>query len=561
MSATHAFQALGLPDASVSVLTELGYTQPTPVQGESIPILLEGRDIIAKAQTGTGKTAAFALPLLANLDIRLRQPQVLVIAPTRELAGQVAEAFKSYGKYLKGFNIATIYGGQDYRSQMQSLRGGSHVVVGTPGRVMDHLRRGSLRLDNLQAIVLDEADEMLNMGFIEDIEWILQQIPHEHQTALFSATMPEPIVKIAKKYLTDPARVSIKSTESTIAKIEQCYTCVAKPDKLDALIRFIEFEDIQASIIFTATKQFSTEIAEKLQTLGYTAAALNGDMSQSAREKVITKIKNGALNIIVATDVAARGIDVERISHVINYDLPYDAETYTHRIGRTGRAGRTGKAFSLINPRENRSFQNIARNINATITLIEPASVKAVKQKRKQALHEKLADVLLKHTKLDYFRQGIADIVEETDASVEDIAAALLYLNQEKDGTRLHEIKLAKPEAGGNRRSRPSRSRSDRRPSRSRSEDRSSRSRSDRSSRSRSDDRSSRSRSDDRSSRSRSDDRPSRSRSDDRSSRSRSDDRPSRSRSDDRSSSRSRSDDRPSRSRSDRKQGKFKKSA
>lgn len=366
MTDTSTFKQLDLPQPILSALTELGYESPTPIQAQSIPVLLSGGDLLAQAQTGTGKTAAFALPILSHLDVSLNAPQALVIAPTRELAIQVAEAFQSYAKHLKGFHVLPIYGGQDFRGQLRALKRGVQVVVGTPGRVMDHLRRGTLSLEALTTVVLDEADEMLKMGFIEDIEWILEQIPQAHQTALFSATMPEYIKKISQRYLKDAKHLQIKPTRNAIEKIEQFYLRVKREQKLEVLTRVLEIEAVDASIIFVRTKNCSAELAEKLQARGYAAAALNGDMNQSLREKVINQLKRGALDMVVATDVAARGIDVQRITHVINYDIPHDTEAYIHRIGRTGRAGRTGKAVLFVTPREYRLLKDIERAIQKT---------------------------------------------------------------------------------------------------------------------------------------------------------------------------------------------------
>ena len=395
-----SFNKLGLSSALLSNLSQLGYESPTPIQAASMPILLAGDDLLAQAQTGTGKTAAFALPALMHLDVKLQKPQTLVIAPTRELAIQVAEAFQSYAKGIKGFHVLPIYGGQDYQIQLRALKRGSQVIVGTPGRVMDHLRRGTLCLDAIKTVVLDEADEMLNMGFIDDIEWIFEQISHEYQTALFSATMPSAIQKIAKRYLKDAKKVQIKPTESTVSTIEQNYFCVSRNQKLEALTRYLEVEEIKAAIIFSRTKNWSAELAEKLQARGYAAAALHGDMQQSLRKKVIDRIKDGSLDIIVATDVAARGIDVERVSHVINYDIPHDAESYIHRIGRTGRAGRKGKALLFITYREQRLLKDIERAINSKIVQIEPPSLKEMSEKRSKLLADKVKGILEKSKRL-----------------------------------------------------------------------------------------------------------------------------------------------------------------
>ncbi len=427
---TTTFRQLGLPDSLLSALTELGYEVPTPIQQQSIPYFLGGNDLLAQAQTGTGKTAAFALPTLAHLELAEKKPQTLVIAPTRELAIQVAEAFQSYAKNLKDFHVTAIYGGQEYRTQLRALKRGVHVIVGTPGRVMDHMRRGSLSLDALKTVILDEADEMLKMGFIDDIEWILEQIPHKHQTGLFSATMPASIQKICSRYLNNPQKIQIKSTKNSTETIEQFYTLVHREQKIDLLTRFLEIEEVQATIIFSRTKTFATELAEKLQARGYAAAALHGDMAQSAREKVIERIKKSTLDIVVATDVAARGIDVERISHVINFDIPYDTESYIHRIGRTGRAGRQGKAILFVTPRERRLLNDIERAMGKSIQKLDPPSLEQMKASRSQQLMIDVISVLEKPKKLKHYHRFIENMLEQNDCTVEDIAAALACLIQ-----------------------------------------------------------------------------------------------------------------------------------
>ncbi|MDV3241076.1 MAG: DEAD/DEAH box helicase, partial [Methylocaldum sp.] len=347
-----SFEQLAIAQPILQALREIGYEAPSPIQAESIPHLLEGRDLLGQAQTGTGKTAAFAIPILTRIDLSQRSPQALVLAPTRELAIQVAEAFQTYARHLEGFHILPVYGGQGMGSQLRQLARGVHVIVGTPGRVMDHLRRGTLSLDNLTTLVLDEADEMLRMGFIEDVEWILEQTPQTRQIALFSATMPTVIRKIADRHLNNAAEVKIKAKTATVEAISQQYWLVSGVQKLEALTRILDAEDFDAMIIFVRTKTETVELAEKLEARGYEAAALNGDMSQVLREKVIDRLKKNALDIVVATDVAARGLDVERITHVVNYDIPYDTESYVHRIGRTGRAGRSGEAILFVSPRE-----------------------------------------------------------------------------------------------------------------------------------------------------------------------------------------------------------------
>jgi ATP-dependent RNA helicase DeaD len=446
MSTEASFEKLGLPSPFLQTLATLGYETPTPIQSKSIPILLEGADLIAQAQTGRGKTAAFALPVLSMLDLQVKKPQALVIAPTRELAIQVAEAFQSYAKNLPGFHVAPIYGGQDYQTQLRALKRGLHVVVGTPGRVMDHLRRGSLSAAALKTVVLDEGDEMLRMGFIDDVEWILEQIPHAHQTALFSATLPLSIQKIAKRYLKDAKKVQIKPQKNTVDTIEQSYIRVAKNQKLEVLTRFLEVEDIQAALVFTRTKNASAELAEKLQARGHAAAALNGDMSQSLREKVIERIKGGSLDIIVATDVAARGIDVDRITHVINYDIPYDEESYIHRIGRTGRAGRKGKALLFVTPREYRLLRDIERAIHQPIKQIEPPSLKEMSEKRNKQLAEKVLATVENRKKLKPYHKIVKKVMEATDIDITEVAAALVCLIHQANPLPSNELEAAEPE-------------------------------------------------------------------------------------------------------------------
>lgn len=462
MSATKSFHALSLPKTILSALTELGYESPTPIQEQSIPILIEGDDLLAQAQTGTGKTAAFALPILSHLTTKAKTPQALIIAPTRELAIQVAEAFQSYAKYIKDFHVAPIYGGQDYQIQLRALKRGAQVIVGTPGRIMDHLRRGTLSVDTLKTVVLDEADEMLKMGFIDDIEWILEQIPQTHQTALFSATLPESIRKIANRYLKDAKKVHIKSKVATVDTIEQFYTRVTREQKLEVLTRFLEVEDPQAAIIFTRTKNTSSELAERLQARGYAAAALNGDMNQSLREKVINRIKKGTLDVIVATDVAARGIDVERITHVINYDIPHDTEAYIHRIGRTGRAGRKGTALLFVAPREHRLLSDIERTINKEIPMIEPPTVQEMVDIRNKQLAEKVRNIIAKSKKLKPFQNMVNSIIDDIDCDPRDIAAALAYLIEQDRPIPTEELDSAEPEHNNPSRKRRRRGKGDR---------------------------------------------------------------------------------------------------
>ena len=355
------FSDLNLSTAVLKVMKEVGYETPSPIQAATIPLLLANRDVLGQAQTGTGKTAAFALPILSNIDIKQQSPQALVLAPTRELAIQVAEAFQKYATHIKDFHVLPIYGGQSYGPQLSALRRGVHVVVGTPGRVIDHLEKGSLDLSKLKTLVLDEADEMLRMGFIDDVEQILQKTPASRQTALFSATMPAPIKRIAKTYLRDPQEVTVAAKTGTAENITQRYWLVSGMQKLEALTRILEAEPFDGMIIFARTKLGTEELATKLQARGFAATAINGDMQQTQRERTIEQLKQGKIDILVATDVAARGLDVERISHVINYDVPSDPESYTHRIGRTGRAGRNGLAISLVNHAEGMNVKRIER--------------------------------------------------------------------------------------------------------------------------------------------------------------------------------------------------------
>jgi len=365
------FEKLGLSAPVLKVLDDVGYESPTPIQEQIIPEIFSGRDVVGQAQTGTGKTAAFALPLLSRINLKLKNPQVLVLTPTRELAIQVAESFQQYAGRMRGFHVLPIYGGQDYERQFRRLKQGTHVVVGTPGRVMDHMRRGTLRLDMLSCLILDEADEMLRMGFIDDVEWILEQTPREHQIALFSATIPPAIRRIAKKYLQDPVSITIKAKTVTVEATRQRYWMVSGFHKLDALTRILEAESFDAVLVFVRTKIATIELSEKLEARGFLSAPLSGDIAQRQRERTISRFKSGKLNIIVATDVAARGLDVDRISHVINYDIPHDTESYVHRIGRTGRAGRSGDAILFVSPRERRMLHTIEKATNQKIELME----------------------------------------------------------------------------------------------------------------------------------------------------------------------------------------------
>ncbi len=423
------FSALGLPASLCESLKELGYEQPSPIQAQSIPIILQGKDLLGLAQTGTGKTAAFALPALTNIDLSKAGPQVLVLAPTRELAIQVAEAFQSYAKHVSGFHIAPIYGGQDMRPQLRQLQRGVHVVVGTPGRVMDHLRRGSLDLKNLSMLVLDEADEMLRMGFIDDVEWILDHTPDNRQVALFSATMPAAIKKITNNYLKDPVRIQIESKTKTVDRIEQQYVMVSPSRKIDALTRILEVEDFDGLIMFVRTKTATVELAQKLEARGYASAALNGDINQKQREITIDQLRNGKIDVVIATDVAARGIDVPRITHVVNYDIPYDNEAYVHRIGRTGRAGRSGKAILLVTPRERHLLRSIERSTGQPITETRLPTSEELTTRRVSKFRESILETLDSED-LAEFKELIDEVQSEVNVDAEEIAAALAYLAQ-----------------------------------------------------------------------------------------------------------------------------------
>lgn len=426
---TQSFADLALPDPLLKALADLGYESPSPIQAATIPALLAGRDVVGQAQTGTGKTAAFALPILTRLDLRRFGPQALILAPTRELAIQVAEAFHQYAKHLPGFHVLPIYGGQAYGPQLGGLRRGAHVVVGTPGRVIDHLNRGSLDLKNLGTLVLDEGDEMLRMGFIDDVELVLEKTPAGRQVVLFSATMPPEIRRIARKHLQDPAEITIKNKTTTAANTRQRYWMVTGLQKLDALTRILEVEPFDGMIVFARTKVATEEIAERLEARGFAAAALNGDMVQAQRERTIGRLKSGDLDILVATDVAARGLDVDRISHVVNYDIPHDTEAYIHRIGRTGRAGRKGEAILFVVHREQGMLKAIERATRQPIEPMKLPTVAAVNDQRVAKFKQKITAVLEK-TDLAMFRTVIEQYEQENGVPVVDIAAALARLAQ-----------------------------------------------------------------------------------------------------------------------------------
>jgi ATP-dependent RNA helicase DeaD len=430
-NAVTSFSQLNLPPPLQQALNDVGYETPSAIQAETIPHMLEGVDLLGQAQTGTGKTAAFALPLLARLDLSQKFPQVLVLAPTRELAIQVAEAFQTYAKHIPGFRVLPVYGGSDYRGQQRQLERGVHVVVGTPGRVMDHMRRKTMNLSKLQTLVLDEADEMLRMGFIDDVEWILEQLPTERQIALFSATMPSAIRRIAQKYLRDPREVTIKTKTVTNESIRQRVWMMAGSSKMDALTRILEVEEFDAVIVFVRTRIATTELADKLAARGYACAAINGDIAQKLREKSIENLKSGKLDILVATDVAARGLDVTRISHVINYDIPYDVEAYIHRIGRTGRAGRKGDAILFAANRERRLLRAIEKATGKTIEKMELPTPEEVTDKRVGKFKQRITEVL-DTRKLDAYRKLVDEYQHEFGVPVIEIAAALAALAEGK---------------------------------------------------------------------------------------------------------------------------------
>ena len=418
------FDNLGLTSEVLEAVKKVGFEAPSPIQEQTIPVLMEGNDVVGLAQTGTGKTAAFALPILARIDPSKRHPQALVLAPTRELALQVAESFESFATHLGGIHVLPIYGGQAYGIQLSGLRRGAHIVVGTPGRVIDHLNKGSLDISELRFMVLDEADEMLNMGFQEDVERILEDTPEDKQVALFSATMPAGIRRLSKQYLNDPQEITVKSTQRTSENIEQDYLFVNHRNKLEALTRILEVTEFEAMIMFVRTKNETEELAERLRARGFNAAAINGDIAQAQRERTVDQLKDGRLDILVATDVAARGLDVDRITHVFNYDIPHDTESYVHRIGRTGRAGRSGRAILFVTPRERRLLKAIERATKSTLNEIELPSVDAVndarKEKFREALQESLGD-----PQLGVFRELVTEFATSTETPMEDIAAAL----------------------------------------------------------------------------------------------------------------------------------------
>ncbi|MGL9734847.1 MAG: DEAD/DEAH family ATP-dependent RNA helicase [Symbiopectobacterium sp.] len=424
-----SFADLGLSAPILNALSDLGYEKPSPIQAECIPHLLNGRDVLGMAQTGSGKTAAFSLPLLHNIKPELKAPQMLVLAPTRELAVQVAKACNDFSKHIHGVSVVALYGGQRYDVQLRALRHGVQIVVGTPGRLLDHLKRGTLDLSNLSGLVLDEADEMLRVGFIDDVESIMAQIPAKHQTALFSATMPEAIRRITRCFMKNPQEVRIQSSVTTCPDISQSYWTVHSMRKNEALVRFLEAEDFDAAIIFVRTKNATLEVAEALERGGYNSAALNGDMNQALREQTLERLKDGRLDILIATDVAARGLDVERISLVVNYDIPMDAESYVHRIGRTGRAGRAGRALLFVENRERRLLRNVERTMKLTIPEVDLPNVELLGGRRLAKFAAKVQSQL-ESSDLDMYRALLAKLQPAEELDIETLAAALLKMAQ-----------------------------------------------------------------------------------------------------------------------------------
>ena len=430
MSSDQTFADLGLSEAVLGAVAGVGYEAPSPIQAATIPPLLAGRDLVGLAQTGTGKTAAFALPILSRLDLGQREPQALVLAPTRELAVQVAEAFERYAEGMPGVHVLPIYGGQGYGVQLSALRRGVHVVVGTPGRIMDHLEKGTLDLGRLRYLVLDEADEMLNMGFADDVETILAETPDDKQVALFSATMPKQIRRLSEKYLHDPVEIKMESRTATGANIRQRYLLVSYPQKVDALTRILEVENFEGVIVFVRTKHETETLAEKLRARGFSAAAINGDVPQPVRERTVNQLKKAELDVLVATDVAARGLDVERVSHVVNYDIPTDTESYVHRIGRTGRAGRSGDAISFVTPRERYLLRHLEKANGVALEQMPLPSVEDVNTTRLARFDDQITQALQARSRIERFREIIAHYVREYDVPEVDVAAALAVVAQ-----------------------------------------------------------------------------------------------------------------------------------
>jgi len=459
------FDALGLPENLLSAVTALGFESSTAIQAQTIPPLLAGSDVLGEAQTGTGKTAAFGLPALAKIDTSIKKPQLMVLAPTRELAIQVAEAIESFAKNMKGLKVATLYGGQSYGPQFQQLERGAQVVVGTPGRLMDHLRRKSLKLADLRFCVLDEADEMLNMGFLEDIQWILDHLPENTQMALFSATMPSAIRKIANRFLKDPKHIKIAAVKKEKANIQQFAWKVSGIRKITALERIAEIVEFDAMIVFVRTRNDTVDIAEQLERAGYPAVALNGDMNQAQRERTVDQLKSGKSSILIATDVVARGLDIQRISLVVNYDLPGDNEAYVHRIGRTGRAGREGMAISFVRPREMYSLRHYERLTSGTVNTYELPNIQEIGQKRVERTQAEMATLVADKDLAD-MREIIETMANESELSMLDLAAALLYQKQLKQPLKPKEDPKPRRDARENNRDRNDRDGRSRRDSR-----------------------------------------------------------------------------------------------
>jgi ATP-dependent RNA helicase DeaD len=424
------FADLGLSDAVLKAVRDVGYETPSAIQAATIPPLLDGRDVVGLAQTGTGKTAAFALPILSRLDVSQKKPQALVLSPTRELALQVCEAFEQYASHMKGVHVLPVYGGQAYGVQLSALRRGVHVVVGTPGRIMDHLAKGTLDLSELKYLVLDEADEMLKMGFAEDVETILADTPEDKQVALFSATMPPQIRRISQKYLHDAEEITVKNKTTTSANTTQRYLMVSYPQKVDALTRILEVENFEGMIVFVRTKNETEVLAEKLRARGYSAAAISGDVAQAQRERTVAQLKSGKLDILVATDVAARGLDVDRISHVVNFDIPIDTESYVHRIGRTGRAGRSGAAISFVTPRERRLLGAIEKATRQPLTQMQLPSVDDVNVTRLARFDDAITEALNQQSRIAAFRDIVGHYIKNHDVPEADVAAALAVVAQ-----------------------------------------------------------------------------------------------------------------------------------
>jgi len=439
------FEGLGLDARLLRTVRELGYEDPTPIQSATIPLLLSGRDVVGLAQTGTGKTAAFALPILQQLNTKTKSPQALVLAPTRELALQVCEAFESYAAHLGGIHVLPVYGGQGYGVQLSALARGVHVVVGTPGRIIDHLERGTLELDKVRFVVLDEADEMLNMGFAEDVETILAKTPEGRQAALFSATMPPQIRKLAKRYLNDPAEVLVTGRTSTAPNVTHRYVMLGHQQKVEALTRLLEVENFEAMIVFVRTKNETESLAEKLRARGFSAAAISGDIVQAQRERTIGQLRDGKLDILVATDVAARGLDVDRVSHVVNFDIPMDVESYIHRVGRTGRAGRSGDAISLVTPRERRLLGDIERSTGQKLSQVQMPSAEDVNATRLSRFDAAITQALTSE-QLDFFRDVVSHYVNEYDVPEVDVAAALALQLKGAEPLLLEPDALTEPE-------------------------------------------------------------------------------------------------------------------